>query len=174
MSRPRLQAVVAMASNRVIGRDGGLPWRLPEDLKWFKKMTLGSPVVMGRKTMESLRGPLPQRRNIVLSRTLTGVAEGFELVRGRDEALALLAGEESASIIGGARIYEEMIPLCDEVLLSYVFHPYDGDTVLPEFENGFVVREILFRNEDFELRRYVRRDGMTATGGRSDSSTKQG
>ncbi len=165
MSRPRLQAVVAMASNRVIGRDGGLPWRLPEDLKWFKKMTLGAPVVMGRKTMDSLRGPLPRRRNIVLSRTLPEVADGFELVRSVEETLALLAGEETASIIGGARIYEEMIPLCDEVLLSYVFQPYEGDTVLPEFEDGFIVREILFRNEDFELRRYVRRERKVDTRG---------
>lgn len=157
MSAPRLQAVVAMASNRVIGKNGGLPWRLSEDLKWFKKMTLGYPIVMGRKTMESLGRPLPERRNIVISRTLTDVTDGFELVRGCGEALDLLADEETASIIGGAQIYREMIPLCDEVLLSYIFHRYEGDTKLPEFEEKFVVKEILFRNEDFELRRYVRR-----------------
>jgi dihydrofolate reductase len=157
MSSPRLKAVVAMASNRIIGKDGDLPWKLSEDLKWFKKMTVGSPIVMGRKTMESLGRPLPKRRNIVISRNLESVADGFELVRSCEAAVALLAGEEEASIIGGAQIYGEMIPLCDEVLLSYVFHPYDGDTVLPEFEDEFEMVEVLYRDEDFELRRYVRR-----------------
>jgi dihydrofolate reductase len=157
MNRPRLKAVVAMASNRIIGKDGDLPWKLSEDLKWFKKMTVGFPIVMGRKTMESLGRPLPKRRNIVISRNLESIAEGFELVRSCDEAVALLAGEEQASIIGGAQIYGEMIPLCDEVLLSYVFHPYEGDTVLPEFEDAFEMKEVIYRDEDFELRRYVRR-----------------
>jgi dihydrofolate reductase len=157
MSRPRLKAVVAMASNRVIGKGGDLPWRLSEDLKWFKKMTLGFPIVMGRKTMESLGRPLPKRRNIVISRNLESVADGFELVRSCEEAVALLAGEEQASIIGGAQIYGEMIPLCDEVLLSYVYHPYEGDTILPEFEEDFEMVEVIYRDEDFELRRYVRR-----------------
>jgi dihydrofolate reductase len=157
MSRPRLKAVVAMASNRVIGKDGDLPWRLPEDLRWFKKVTLGFPIVMGRKTMESLGRPLPKRRNIVISRNLENVSEGFELARSCVDAVALLAGEEQASIIGGAQIYGEMIPLCDEVLLSYVHHPYEGDTVLPEFENEFEMVEVIYRDDDFELRRYVRR-----------------
>jgi dihydrofolate reductase len=157
MNRPRLKAVVAMASNRIIGKDGDLPWKLSEDLKWFKKMTVGFPIVMGRKTMESLGRPLPKRRNIVISRNLESIAEGFELVRSCDEAVTLLAGEEQASIIGGAQIYGEMIPLCDEVLLSYVFHPYEGDTVLPEFEDTFEIKEVIYRDEDFELRRYVRR-----------------
>lgn len=157
MNRPRLKAVVAMAPNRIIGKDGDLPWKLSEDLKWFKKMTVGFPIVMGRKTMESLGRPLPKRRNIVISRNLESIAEGFELVRSCDEAVALLAGEEQASIIGGAQIYGEMIPLCDEVLLSYVFHPYEGDTVLPEFEDAFEMKEVIYRDEDFELRRYVRR-----------------
>jgi dihydrofolate reductase len=157
MSRPRLKAVVAMASNRIIGKDGDLPWRLSEDLKWFKKMTIGFPIVMGRKTMESLGRPLPKRRNIVISRNLESVAEGFELVRSCGEAVALLEGEEAASIIGGAQIYGEMIPLCDEVLLSYVFHPYEGDTTLPEFEVAFEMVDVIYRDEDFELRRYVRR-----------------
>jgi dihydrofolate reductase len=157
MNRPRLKAVVAMASNRIIGKDGDLPWKLSEDLKWFKKMTVGFPIVMGRKTMESLGRPLPKRRNIVISRNLESVAEGFELVRSCGEAIALLAEEEEASIIGGAQIYGEMIPLCDEVLLSYVFHPYEGDTVLPEFDDTFEMKEVIYRDEDFELRRYVRR-----------------
>lgn len=157
MSRPHLKAVVAMASNRIIGKDGDLPWRLSEDLKWFKKITVGHPVVMGRKTMESLRGPLPKRRNIVISRNASELPEGFELVHSCEDALARLEGEEQISIIGGAQIYAEMLPLCDEVLLSYVFHPYDGDTELPAFENDFTMKEVLYSDDDFELRRYVRR-----------------
>lgn len=157
MSGPKLKAVVAMASNRVIGRNGGLPWKLSADLKWFKKVTLGFPIVMGRVTMESIGRPLPGRRNLVISRSLASVPEGFELVPSCEAAMEALAGETEASVIGGAQIYREMMPLCDEVLLSYVFHPYEGDTLLPEFEDDFEMTEVLYRDEDFELRRYVRR-----------------
>jgi dihydrofolate reductase len=157
MSGPKLKAVVAMASNRVIGKDGGLPWKLSADLKWFKKVTLGFPIVMGRVTMESIGRPLPGRRNLVISRSLESAPEGFELVPSCEAAMDALAGETEASIIGGAQIYREMMPLCDEVLLSYVFHPYEGDTVLPAFEEDFEMVEVLHRDEDFELRRYVRR-----------------
>jgi dihydrofolate reductase len=153
---PRLKAVVAMASNRVIGRDGGLPWRLPEDLKWFKRLTLGHPVIMGRRTMESLGRPLPGRRNLVVSRSLSSAPAGFELAPSPEDALALVAGEEEASVIGGAEIYAAMMPLCAEVLLSYVHRPHEGDTRLPEFEDSFELAEILHRDEDFELRRYAR------------------
>lgn len=156
MSRPVLKAVVAMASNRVIGKDGDLPWRLPEDMKWFRKLTLGHPIVMGRRTMESLKGPLPKRRNVVISRTAKEVPEGFELVTSCDAALDLLSGEETVCVIGGGQIYAEMIPRCDEVLMSYVYHPYEGDTILPDFEQGFDLVEILYKDENFELRRYCR------------------
>lgn len=152
-----MKAVVAMASNRVIGRNGGLPWKLSADLKWFKKVTLGFPIVMGRVTMESIGRPLPGRRNLVISRSLASVPEGFELVPSCEAAMEALAGETEASVIGGAQIYREMMPLCEEVLLSYVFHPYDGDTLLPDFEDDFEMVEVLHRDEDFELRRYVRR-----------------
>lgn len=156
MSKPYLKAVVAMASNRVIGKDGGLPWRLKEDLKWFKKMTIGHPILMGRRTMDSIVHPLPKRRNIVISRQLVTAPEGFELAASCTQALDMLGEETEASIIGGAQIYRAMIPLCNEVLLSYVFHPYEGDTTLPEFESQFEMVEIIYHDEDFELRRYVR------------------
>ncbi len=153
MSRPKLKAVVAMASNRVIGKDGGLPWQLSADLRWFKKLTIRHPVIMGRKTMESLGRPLPGRRNIVISSSLTTAPDGFELTPTCDAALALVTEETEVSIIGGAQIYRELLPHCDEVLLSYVFHPYAGDTILPEFEADFELIEILYRDDDFELRR---------------------
>mgnify|MGYP003639777273 CR=1 FL=1 len=157
MSRPVLKAIVAMASNRVIGKDGDLAWRLPEDLKWFKKLTLGNPIVMGRKTMDSLGRPLPKRRNVVISRSLDEAPEGFELVSSCEAAVELLAGEETVFVIGGAQIYGEMMAQCDEVYLSHVFHPYEGDTRLPEFEDGFELAEVLHRDDDFELRRYLKK-----------------
>lgn len=145
-----------MASNRVIGKDGDLPWRLPEDLKWFKKLTVGNPIVMGRKTMESIGRPLPKRRNIVISRSLTEAPDGFELVNSCEAAIEHLASEPVINIIGGAEIYRLMLPHCSEVFMSYVFHPYEGDTYLAEFEDDFELLEIVHRDEDFELRRYVR------------------
>jgi dihydrofolate reductase len=155
MSEPSLKAIVAMASNRIIGRDGDLPWRLSEDLKWFKKLTLGHPIVMGRKTMESIGRPLPKRRNIVISRSLEEAPEGFELIASCDEVRELCGEAETIFVIGGAQIYGEMLPECDEVLLSYVYHPYEGDTELPSFEEDFEMKEILYQDDDFELRRYV-------------------
>ena len=149
-------AIFAMASNRVIGKDGDIPWRLSEDWKLFKKATLGYPIVMGRKTMESLPKRLPGRRSVVISRTLAEAPEGYDWVKTCDESLELLNGEEKIFVIGGAQIFGEMLPNCDEVLLSYVYHPYDGDTTLPEFEDDFAIAEILYKDEDFELRRYVR------------------
>jgi dihydrofolate reductase len=164
MSGPKWKAVVAMASNRVIGRSGGLPWRLPEDLKWFKKLTLGHPVVMGRKTMESLPRPLPGRRNVVVSRALTEVPAGFERTLNLTETVERLQGESAVSVIGGAQIYEAFFPLCEEVFLSYVFHPYEGDTRLPEFEADFALAEVLYRDADFELRRYLRKSPLAESG----------
>jgi len=156
MSRPVLKAIVAMASNRVIGRDGDLPWRLPEDLKWFKKLTVGHPIVMGRKTMESIGRPLPKRRNVVVSRSLAEAPEGFELAGSAEEAIERCAGEPAVFVIGGAGLFADLLPRCDECYLSYVFHPYEGDVRLPEFEEEFRLEELLHRDADFELRRYVR------------------
>jgi len=155
-SRPPLQAVVAMASNRVIGRDGDLPWRLPEDLKWFKKLTLGHPVLMGRRTMESLPRALPGRRNVVISRRLAEAPPGFELAPSCEAALDLLAGEDLVSVIGGSQIYRELIPRCDTVYLSYVYEAHEGDTRLEAFEDAFELDAVLHRDADFELRRYRR------------------
>lgn len=153
---PVFKAIVAMASNRVIGKDGALPWHLPEDLKWFKKLTLGQPIVMGRKTMESIGRPLPKRRNIVISRTLDAAPEGFELVSSCEGIADYLSEEAIVYIIGGAEIYRIMLPSCSEVYLSYVFEPHEGDTFLPPFEDQFALPEVIYRDENFELRRYVR------------------
>ena len=156
MSDPVIyKAIVAMASNRVIGRDGELPWHLPEDFKWFKKTTLGRPIVMGRKTWESIGRPLPGRRNIVVSRSWKEAPEGAEIVDSV-EALDGLGLEGEVFVIGGAGLYQAMLPLCSEVLLSYVFEAHQGDTQFPPFEAEFAEPEIVERFDEFEVRRYVR------------------
>ena len=123
--------IAARASNEVIGRDGDLPWRLPEDLRWFKQQTLNKPVIMGRKTFESLGRPLPKRRNIVLTRDDAWHHEGAEKVGGLIEALALVADADEAMIIGGATIYEQVLPIADRLILTDVDRPYEGDAVFP-------------------------------------------
>ncbi len=145
-----------MAANRVIGRDGALPWHLPEDLKFFRKTTTGHPVVMGRKTWESLGRPLPNRRNLVLSRTLQD-APGAEILRS-PESLAALSLEGPAYIIGGAEIYQLLLPLTHEILLTVLPDPAEGDTFFPAFESEFHPPEILDRLPGkAEWRRYLRR-----------------
>lgn len=156
-----LKAIVGMSGrNRVIGRNGDLPWRLPEDLKWFKKLTMGHPIVMGRKTMESLPRPLPGRRNLVLSRSIPpdNFPDGFVQVSIEDLE-STLAGNPEAWVIGGAEIYRLLIPRCEEVYLSYIFAEHEGDTFLPPFEDDFELAEILTKTDDFELRRYARPSG---------------
>ena len=123
--------VLARASNGVIGRDGGLPWRLPADLKRFKAMTLGKPMIMGRKTFESFPAPLPGRRHIVLTRDPAWRAEGAEVARSVEEALAR-AGDD-VSVIGGAEVFALFSPLADRVELTEVSRAVEGDTVVPPF-----------------------------------------
>lgn len=156
MSDPVIyKAIVAMASNRVIGRDGALPWYLPEDFKWFKKTTLGRPIIMGRKTWQSIGRPLPGRRNIVVSRSWQEAPEGAEIV-GSVDALNGLGLEGEVFVIGGAGLYAKMLSMCAEVLLSYVFEAHQGDTTLPPFEADFAEPEIVERFDEFEVRRYAR------------------
>ena len=131
----RITIVVARAENGVIGRDGDLPWRLPADLKRFKALTMGKPMIMGRRTFESLPGLLPGRRHIVLTRDAAWAAEGAETVQSVDGALAL-AGEE-ASVIGGAEIFRLFLPLADRIELTEVHGDVPGDTLMPLDRTGF-------------------------------------
>ncbi|HEU4820854.1 MAG TPA: dihydrofolate reductase [Qipengyuania sp.] len=124
-----LFAIYARAANGVIGKDGALPWHLPADLKRFKALTMGKPIVMGRKTFESFGKPLPGRRHIVLTRDRDWHAEGAEVVRTPQDALAL-AGEDAA-VIGGAAILTALLPHCDRVELTEVHADYPGDVVVP-------------------------------------------
>ena len=151
----KLKAIAAMASNRAIGKEGKIPWHLPEDFKWFKKLTMGHPIVMGRKTCESIGRPLPGRRNIVVSKQWTEAPKGFELVNSI-KALEGLGLEDGAFLIGGAVLYEKLLPKCDEFYLSYVFEEYHGDAFFPAFEDHFELKEVMASFPEFELRHYVR------------------
>jgi len=135
-----LTLVVARADNGVIGRDGGLPWHLPADLKHFKRLTVGKPVVMGRKTFESIGKPLPGRHNIVLTRS-DWTAEGVTVVPNLAEAVAAAglqqgARPEEIMIIGGAGVFVEALPSVRLVYLTEVHAAPDGDTVLPPFDSA--------------------------------------
>jgi dihydrofolate reductase len=125
--------VVARAENGVIGRDGELPWHLPEDLKHFKAVTMGTPMVMGRKTFDSLPKLLPGRRHIVLTRQPGWSAEGAEVATSVSEAMAL-ADAQQISVIGGAEIFRMFLPLADQIELTEVHARPEGDTFMPDFE----------------------------------------
>lgn len=151
----RLIAIVAMTPDRVIGRDGTLPWHLPEDLAYFKRTTSGHPIVMGRKTYDSIGRPLPKRRNIVLTRDPAWSADGVETIHSPEELSALdLDGD--VFIIGGSGIYAAFLPQLDELLVSHVRHPYPGDTRFPEFAHLFHTAELVEAHDAFDVFRYRR------------------
>ena len=132
-----LSLVVAMAENRVIGRDGDLPWRLPEDLKHFKRVTMGKPVIMGRKTWDSLYvKPLPGRRNIVVTRNLDFSADGAEATGSIDDALALVDRDEEAMVIGGATLFEATLASAQRFHLTEVHAEIEGNTRFPAFDRA--------------------------------------
>ena len=122
--------IYARAANGVIGQDGGLPWHLPADSRRFKRLTLNTPMIMGRRTFESLPGVLPGRRHIVLTRQDGWEAEGAEVAHDVEEALAL-AGEERVSVIGGVEVYRLFLPLATCVELTQIHGDYPGDTFMP-------------------------------------------
>lgn len=135
----RVGIYVAIAENGVIGRDGGLPWRLSTDLKRFKAETMGKPIVMGRKTWESFpKKPLPGRRNIVVTRDASYVAEGADIVHSLDEALALAGRREGDAgsvgeicVIGGAELFAQALPLADRLHVTHVLTGVEGDVLFP-------------------------------------------
>jgi dihydrofolate reductase len=131
MDRPPITLVVARARNGVIGRDGTLPWHLPADLRRFKALTMGSVMVMGRKTFESLPGLLPGRRHVVITRDRSWQADGAQTAHGVDEALRV-AGDQPISVIGGAEIFALFLPLADRIELTEVLADIPGDTVMAD------------------------------------------
>lgn len=130
--------IVACAENRTIGLDGGMPWHLSGDLKFFKQITLGKPVVMGRKTHESIGGPLPGRANIVITRDQTYQSPGIDVVHSLEaaikkaKAIATIDGVDEVMIIGGAEIYKQALDLTDRIYLTRIHENLPGDAHFPE------------------------------------------
>jgi len=136
--RPQITLIVARATNGAIGRDGGLPWRISADLKRFKRLTMGTVMVMGRRTFDSLPGLLPGRRHIVLTRDTDWSAAGADVAHSVDEALKM-AGDESVSVIGGAEIFELFLPRANRLELTEVEGNIRGDTIMadPRVDGGW-------------------------------------
>lgn len=129
-----LSVIAAVARNGAIGKDNTLLWHLPEDLKFFKRTTLGCPVIMGRKTYDSIGRPLPGRRNIVITRQANWSAPGIETADSLDAALALIHEAPKAFVIGGAQIYAQALPHADEIVLTEVDADFDADTFFPVWD----------------------------------------
>lgn len=127
--------IVAVAENGVIGDQNALLWHISEDLKHFKALTTGHPVVMGRKTFESLGRPLPNRTNVVITRQAIDLP-GCTVVHSLEEALALFPADEQVFVIGGAQIYAQALPLADRFYLTRVMHAYEGDTRFPAWDEA--------------------------------------
>jgi dihydrofolate reductase len=135
---PRIYLVAAVAANGIIGRGGQLPWHLPEDLKHFKQLTLGHPVIMGRRTWESLgkHKPLPGRENIVVTRTPGYDAPGAAVATSLDAALAFCAGETVAFVIGGTQLFEASLPIAAGLVLTEIERDFEGDTWFPRWDRS--------------------------------------
>ena len=128
-----ISIIVAVAQNGVIGDKNSLLWHISEDMRFFKRTTSGHPVIMGRKTYESLGRPLPNRTNVVISRTLRSI-EGCTVVGSLEEAVAMFPKEEEVFIIGGAQIYAEALAVADRMYITHVDREYDGDTSFPNVD----------------------------------------
>ena len=135
---PTFTGVVAMAADRAIGIRQSIPWRLPEDMKLFKRLTMGHPILMGRKTWESLGRPLPGRQNIVLTRDTSFTAEGATVIHSVDELAGLELMDGEIMVIGGAQIYAHLLPKMQKLYVSEVQGEYAADTWFPEFAHHFL------------------------------------
>ena len=147
-------AIAAMSRNRAIGFEGSIPWHLSEDLKFFKRTTLGHVVLMGRKTYDSIGKPLPGRDNWILSRSAE--IPGVQVLRSMDEIPSPPEGK-NIYLIGGAELYAALLPRCTEILLTRVNLDTPGDAFFPAFEQDFDEGEILLTGEQFEIRRHLRK-----------------
>jgi dihydrofolate reductase len=162
--------VAAVARGGVIGRDGTIPWRLPEDVAFFKELTTGHPVVMGRRTWESIPDrfrPLPGRRNVVVTRNPSWSAEDAERAGSLEEALAFVEGAERVFVIGGAEVYAAALPHADELILTEIDLVVDGDTSFPEwdrdaFEEASREKRVAADGTPFAFVTYVRTRPETA------------
>jgi dihydrofolate reductase len=152
-----LKAIVAMTRKRVIGDGNRIPWRLQGEQRWFKEITMGHPILMGRKTFESIGKPLPGRRNLVVTRT--GAFVGVDLVRDLetfDPAPYESEGKE-LFVIGGAEIYSTLLGRCNAIYVTIVKKEYAGDTIFPEFEPQFEISETIGETPEYDIFFYKRR-----------------
>jgi len=131
----QISIVVAISSNNAIGKNNQLLWHLPADLKHFKNITTGHTIIMGRKTYDSIGKPLPNRRNIIITRQKDLQLDGVEVVNSLDEALTLCKDEKEIFVIGGAEIYKQAISICDKIYLTRVHQNFDADAFFPELDN---------------------------------------
>ncbi len=131
-----MSLIVAMDTRRVIGKANQLPWHLPADLQHFKKITLGKPIIMGRKTYESIGRPLPGRRNVVISRQENFRVPGCDVFSSLVDALDALTHEPEVMVIGGANIFEQALPLADRLFLTIIHEDFEGDTFFPEWSEA--------------------------------------
>lgn len=135
---PCFTGVVAMAADRAIGINQSIPWRLPEDMKLFKRLTIGHPILMGRRTWESLGRPLPGRQSIVLTRDTSFTAKGATVIHSVDELAGLELMDREVMVIGGAQIYAHLLPKMQKLYVSEVQGEYAADTWFPEFAHHFL------------------------------------
>ena len=150
-----MKAIAAMSLNRVIGAGNKIPWHLPEDFRWFKKMTTGQVIVMGRKTFESIGKPLPNRTTLVLTRSATPIPDVRKIssLSELDSTRAEQNGPE-IFICGGAQLYQQALPLCSDLYLTLVKRNVEGDAFFPPFENDFALIEQLRDEPEFKILHY--------------------
>jgi dihydrofolate reductase len=134
MKTPKISIIVAMAKNRVIGKDNDMPWHLPADLQHFRQKTLDRPIIMGRKTYESIGRPLPKRHNIIVSRNPDYKVEGCDVVSSLESAVEAAGDVDELFIIGGGFLYDQTIKQADKLYLTFIDLDVDGDTLFPEYE----------------------------------------
>lgn len=152
----KLTAIVAMTPEKVIGKDGDIPWNLPDDLKFFKKTTMGHPIVMGRKTFESIGHPLPNRQNFVLTHDPAWHHDGVESIHHPKELNEYQLIDQQVFVIGGAEIYEFFLPILQDIIITHIPESYEGDTFFPDFEKDFPHSVLVWEQNAFQIRRHFR------------------
>ncbi|MBB1506012.1 type 3 dihydrofolate reductase [Pseudoalteromonas sp. SG41-1] len=153
----KISMIAAMAKNRVIGQDNDMPWHLPADLQHFKAVTMNKPVIMGRKTFESIGRPLPGRRNIVISRNTDYTAVGVDVVTSPEAAISLLCESDEVMVIGGGNVYQQFLKSADTLYLTFIDLDVAGDTQFPDYEqsaNWQVVEELYNQPDDKNIYGY--------------------
>jgi len=151
-----LTGIVAMTPERVIGKDGQLPWHIPDDLKFFKKHTSGHPILMGRKTFDSIGKPLPKRENIVLTNDPAWHRDGVETIHHPRDLKDHPLIDQQIFVIGGAQIYSLLMPIMTDIIITHIKASYEGDTYFPEYKEDFPKSDLIWEQEEFTIIRHYR------------------